>query len=436
MQESWIWLVGMQDHERSAIARSADAEELKVRAISLEELVEGAEAPPVLVVVEAAARSDETIERFRTARKASASAPVVVIGRYIDIDHAVALSRAGVADVVSVPRAGLGARVIASRREPLSAAASSILVGETESMRNVRERIMLAAGHNSTVLLTGETGTGKGVAARLIHDLSPTSDKPLVHTDCAALSATVIESELFGHERGAFTNASHRRTGRFEAARDGTVFLDEIAELDLALQSKMLRILQDREFERVGGEQTLSMEARVIAATNRILTEEVKEGRFRPDLYFRLRVFEIEIPPLRDRLSDIPILVEHGLRELGERLQVVPPKPTPGFNAALREQSWPGNVRELYNVLERAIVSGLDGELQAEHAISEGSPWSITPSHANKVANPAEGQSELAAVLRGTGGNVSRAARRLGVSRTTLQYRIRKQGLEGLIPQD
>lgn len=433
-----IWLVDVEDQDGREIIRSDAAQGLEVRRGTAEEPPEDTDGFPVIVVLAAGSSSTESIRRVRFLRKATASSPVVVVGRGLDVDHAVALARAGVADIVSLPCTDLGDRVIASRRAGISGSGSSILVGETPQMRNVRKRIASAALHDSTVLLTGETGTGKGVAARLIHDLSPVARKRLVHTDCASLSATVIESELFGHERGAFTNATHRRTGRFEAAGGGTVFLDEIAELDLSLQSKLLRVLQDREFERVGGERTISMDARVIVATNRVLSDEVSEGRFRPDLYFRLGVFDIEIPPLRERLDDIPLLVEHGLVGLSERLQVVSPEPTAAFLAALRRRPWPGNVRELFNVLERAMVSGIEGELTPEHAEAEVSRarHPRCPADRGDSQQEFELESELAVVLRGTGGNVSRAARRLGVSRTTLQYRIRKLGLQRLIPRD
>lgn len=432
MNTNNVWLVNVQHHHRQEIVGQAESEHLAVKLLSFDELADTGGPPPLLVVAEAGATSRETLERLSVVRKASQSAPAVIIGRRMDVDHAVAVSRAGATDVVSLPCSGYGHRVLASRREPVDASAASILVGESQVMQQVQRRLSKAAAHNSTVLLTGETGTGKGVAARLVHALSPAAGRAMVHTDCAALSANVIESELFGHERGAFTSAGQRRTGRFEAAGEGSIFLDEIAELDCTLQSKLLRVLQDREFERVGGDQTLTMEARVIVATNRVLSVEVAEGRFRPDLYFRLGVLEIEIPPLRERLDDLTLLVEHGLRELSERLQMVAPTATPEFYEVLREQEWPGNVRELYNVLERAMVSGVESELRGVHASNE----SIRMPQEPPVAAGDSSDRELAGVLRATGGNVSRAARRLGISRTTLQYRIRKRGLEGLIPRD
>ncbi|MEE8164593.1 MAG: sigma-54 factor interaction domain-containing protein, partial [Myxococcota bacterium] len=199
--------------------------------------------------------------------------------------------------------------------EPGSEAASRI-VGGSDVMAALRSEIEAVAPLSSTVLLTGETGTGKGRVARIIHRLSKRSDRPFVHVDCAALSSTIIESELFGHERGSFTNAISRRAGRFELADNGTIFLDEIADLEPRLQSKLLRVLDDRRYERIGGTETLAMRARVIAATSHDLRLAVQEHRFRPDLYYRLNVFHLSIPPLRERASDIPGLVDDIVKKL------------------------------------------------------------------------------------------------------------------------
>ena len=187
-----------------------------------------------------------------------------------------------------------------------------MLAGDGAAMRGLRDEVRAIAALDSTVLLTGETGTGKGRVARLVHDLSRRAASPFVHVDCAALSTTLIESELFGHEKGAFTSATHQHAGRFERAGQGTVFLDEIGDLEPRLQAKLLRVLEDREYERVGGMQTLKLRARVVAATSRDLRRAVQVGAFRADLYFRLSVFHLELPPLREHSEDIPALVEHG----------------------------------------------------------------------------------------------------------------------------
>ena len=232
--------------------------------------------------------------------------------------------------------------------------------GQSPAMQALRDSLARVARLDSTVLLTGETGTGKGRAARVLHDLSPRAGKPFVHVDCAALSPTLIESELFGHEKGAFTNAASQRQGRFEWARDGTVFLDEIGDLDSRLQTKLLRVLDDRAFERLGGTQTLRLRARVIAATSHDLRRAVQAHRFRADLYFRLSVFHFCVPPLRERREDVEELVVHGIAAASERLDIAAPEPSEEFISRLAEYRWPGNVRELLNAMG-LTMPGEDG---------------------------------------------------------------------------
>ena len=240
------------------------------------------------------------------------------------------------------------------------------VVGRSEVMRQILSKARQVASTNATVLLLGETGTGKGVIARTIHHLSGRADRPLIQVNCAALSPHLIESEIFGHEKGAFTGATTRRPGRFELARGTTLFLDEIGDLPLDVQAKLLRVLQDGEFERVGGSETLKTDARVIAATNKELEKETEAGRFRKDLWYRLSVFPIRIPPLRERPDDIPLLVgwlvnKHG-KALGKKFESLPLKTL----AALQRYSWPGNVRELENVIERAVIASPEGHLRIE----------------------------------------------------------------------
>ncbi len=306
--------------------------------------------------------------------------------------------------------------------------------GSSASVRAVRASLAAVAATDSTVLLTGETGTGKGLVARTIHRRSPRRDAPFVHVDCAALSATVIESELFGHERGAYTGASERRAGRFERAGAGTVFLDEVAELGPPLQAKLLRVLEDREYERVGGTCTLSMRARVLAATSRDLAAAVREGDFRPDLFYRLAVVELRLPPLRERLDDLPELVASGLSRIAPRLGVATPRVAPDFLEGLRRRPWPGNVRELMNLLERLLVRRRGAPLDAR-ALQEAQRPGALPTR--PTPRPAPDDPEvIARTLAQTGGNVARAARRLGLPRSTLRHRIARHGLEHVIPRD
>jgi len=314
------------------------------------------------------------------------------------------------------------------------------LVGESRAMRRLRVEIRAVAPLRATVLLTGETGTGKGAAARALHALSKRGTGPLVHVDCASLSPTLIESELFGHERGAFTGALERRVGRFELAAEGTVFLDEVGELDDRQQAKLLRVLHDREYERIGGATTLPMTARVLAATSRGLLREVREGRFRADLYFRLNVVQLRLPPLRERRSDVPLLVRALLPRLAASLDVPECTLADAVLARLASRAWPGNVRELMNVLERLLIrnAGQRVELADLEGVFDFEPWPFAESGGGVAmgladrdggARPAPAPEKLAAVLRANTGNVARAARELGIPRSTLRHRLRRLGL-------
>lgn len=238
------------------------------------------------------------------------------------------------------------------------------IVGQSDGLKYVLYKVEQIAGSDTTVLILGETGTGKELVARAIHDLSPRKNKALVKVNCAALPASLIESELFGHEKGAFTGSHAQHIGRFEVANGGALFLDEIGELPLELQGKLLRVLQDGEFERLGSTRTIKVDTRIIAATNRNLEEEVRKGRFREDLWYRLNIFPITMPPLRDRQDDIPLLVEFYVekiaKRMGKRIEVIPA----GVMTALRQYHWPGNIRELENVLERAVINSSGPKLR------------------------------------------------------------------------
>jgi transcriptional regulator with GAF, ATPase, and Fis domain len=317
----------------------------------------------------------------------------------------------------------------------------SLLVGNAELMVALRRQLARVAPTESTVLLLGETGTGKGLAARELHTRSPRAAGPFVHVDCAALSASLVESELFGHERGAFTGAVAPRLGRLELARGGTLFLDEIGELELPLQGKLLRALQDRRFERLGGTRSLALEARIVAATHRDLRAAVREGRFRKDLWFRLCVFPLTLPPLRARPGDVALLVRAELPGAARRLGVPLPALAPDFVTALARHDWPGNVRELLNALDRALLLADGGVLDAavaQLAIDVGrvDAAPVAPPAPLPAAADAPEPERIAAVLRVTGGNVSRAARRLGVARSTLRWQIERYGLQELVPDD
>jgi two-component system response regulator HydG len=240
------------------------------------------------------------------------------------------------------------------------------LIGQSPLFRATVDLVRQAAASNATVLILGESGTGKELVARALHELSPRSGGPFVPVNCAAIPETILESELFGYERGAFTGANARKEGRFDRANHGTLFLDEIAEMSLAVQAKLLRVVQDGEFERLGGTSTVKVDVRLVAATNRDLAKWVKEGGFREDLFYRLNVVAITMPPLRDRLDDVPLLVDHFLRKFSKKHEREVAGVTREALAALQAYSWPGNVRELENTIERAVVLSGAGSGRAD----------------------------------------------------------------------
>jgi two-component system response regulator AtoC len=244
---------------------------------------------------------------------------------------------------------------------------NEVMIGNSAAMQEVYKTIGRVARSDATVLIAGETGTGKELVASILHRSSSYSRGPLVKVNCAALPETLLESELFGHEKGSFTGAMTQRKGRFEMANKGTIFLDEVGEMTLATQKKLLRVLQEREFERVGGSISVKVDVRVISATNKVLTHEIEEGRFREDLYYRLNVISIFLPPLRERRDDIPLLVEHFLHKHRYTVSSGPARISQGAMQRLMEYDWPGNVRELENMIERATVLSQGGVITEEH---------------------------------------------------------------------
>ncbi|MGB2819736.1 MAG: sigma 54-interacting transcriptional regulator [Phycisphaerae bacterium] len=314
------------------------------------------------------------------------------------------------------------------------------IVGISGAMENIRNLICRVARSSATVLLLGETGTGKEIAARTIHAQSDRAEKPFVAINCAALPETLLESELFGHEAGAFTGAVERKLGRFELAEGGTLFLDEIAEVAPSIQVTLLRALQEKEIVRVGGTETVGCDARIVAATNRNLAEEMRAHRFREDLYYRLNVFPIEIPPLRERREDIPLLVDHFIRRVASEMKMPVPILSPEAMTGLAQYNYPGNIRELQNILERAclLCCRMDGAWPQ--------PQPICPEHlpkelAGDIQLGPPGQSALAAsekgmivkALRENDWNQTKAARALGITRDNIRYRVRKYDIQ--IPQ-
>jgi Nif-specific regulatory protein len=309
----------------------------------------------------------------------------------------------------------------------------SNLVGTSGPMRQVQEQVAQVARANTTVLLRGESGTGKELIAHAIHYDSPRSKRPFVKVSCAALPHDLIESELFGHEKGAFTGAHAAKKGRFELASSGTLFLDEIGELPPATQVKLLRVLQEREFERVGGTESLRVNIRLIAATNKDLEKAIAADEFREDLYHRLNVFTIFVPPLRDRKSDILLLADHFLEKVArEHHKPVRRISTPAIDM-LASYHWPGNVRELANVIERAVVVCDAGVVHAHHLpptlqTAEASGTTLTMTLAQTLA--AVEKDALQDALKSARGNRAKAARLLGATERVFNYRVRKYGID------
>jgi len=301
------------------------------------------------------------------------------------------------------------------------------MVARDPRMLHILDLLEKVAPTSANVLLLGESGVGKEVIARCIHQHSRRADRPFLAVNCAALSPTLVESELFGHERGAFTGAVARRHGVFERARGGTLFLDEIGELDPGLQAKLLRVIQEKRFERLGGEETLETDVRIISATNRDLNRDVQEGRFRADLYYRLSAFPIEIPPLRERPADIDALADHFVALAAARFQKPQLRLGDAARYQLRAHSWPGNVRELENVIERAAILS-DGEILPEHLPFSGER-AVDPAKAGTLNVRGLERRAIEEALRKHGGNRTHAARELGISLRTLQYRLKEYGL-------
>lgn len=377
---------------------------------------------------------------------ARAPAPVcIMLTAYGSIELAVEAMRRGAYDFMTKPinldrldlvlKRALQARALEtenrSLREQLDARYGlEHIIGQSPAMQEVFDTIRQVAPTRATVLVQGESGTGKELVAHALHQLSPRSKGPFIAVHCAALSTTLLESELFGHEKGAFTGAAERRRGRFELADGGTLFLDEIGEIDAALQVKILRVLEERRFERVGGTETIEVDIRLIAATNRDLKQMVAEGTFREDLFYRLDVVAVRLPPLRERVGDLPLLVQHFVatlaRENGKSLDGI----TPEAMQALSAYGWPGNVRELRNMIERMVVLARGDRLTLRdvppHLRGGDEAGALRGGGLSLEANE---KAMIIRALKASDGNVTRAAEELGISRRTLHRKLNEYGL-------
>ena len=334
------------------------------------------------------------------------------------------------------------------QEEVREARAFGDIIGQTASIQQLLRQIELVAPTDATVLILGESGTGKELVAREVHRLSRRADHPLIRVNCASVPRELYESEFFGHVKGAFTGAIRDRAGRFEAADGGTLFLDEAGEVPFALQSKFLRVLQEKQYERVGEEKTRTVDVRIIAASNRDLKKDAEEGRFRQDFYYRLNVFPIEVPPLRERKEDIPILAAHFLKQAARRLRLPPPRFTEAHARLLQSYDWPGNVRELQNAAERALILAQKGSLQFDLLAADlGAPPLLPVPGANGAEPPILTEIEcrqrerenMRAALVKAGWRIhgeAGAAELLGLKPTTLISRMKKMGLKRPAPPE
>jgi two-component system response regulator HydG len=403
------------------------------------------ERAPALVLTDLAMPGMDGMQLLGKMRAAHPHIPVIVVTGSGGVAAAVRAMRAGAEDYVTKPIDFDALLVVLERalaRNALQAETENLrrqlrdrndvglrgLIGASPAMQAVHRTARQVAASRASVLLTGESGTGKGELARAIHGLSPRAEAPFVALHCAALAKSLLESELFGHERGSFTGADKRRLGRFEQADGGTLFLDEIGEIPLLTQVKLLRVLQERTFERVGGNESIKTDVRVIAATNKNLAAEVRAGRFREDLYYRLNVVHIEMPPLRTRENDVMVLADHFLRRFGQENDKPFEKLTSAARAKIAQHRWPGNVRELENAIERAVVLSEGNQIDADAL-----PFDTVPIAQGGVRIPGATMAEIEryailTTLDAMGRSTSKAAGVLDISARTIQYRLLEYG--------
>jgi two-component system response regulator HydG len=389
------------------------------------------------------------IEALKKIKKISPGIPIIIMTAYASVDTAVDALKSGAYDYLTKPldieelkilvKKALHHRKLEQENVYLKERLGdrfdfSNIIGRSTAMQGLFETIALVAPSEATVLIAGESGTGKELIANAIHQNSPRANRPFIKVNCAALPETLLESELFGHEKGAFTGALARKQGRFQLAHTGSIFLDEVGEMTPTTQTKILRVLQEREFEPLGSTQTVKVDTRVIAATNKNLLEEIEQGNFREDLYYRLNVVNLEVPSLRERREDISLLADYFLKKYVEKNRRLIKGFTPRAMDLLIRHSWPGNVRELENVVERAVIMArgdlisqgelpdairdLDGE-------TEKTAVDLSPGRSLKEVE----RDMILRTLEDTGGNRTRTAEILGISRRTLQLKLKEYGV-------
>ncbi len=394
-----------------------------------------------LALLDIKMRGTDGIELQRRLHEIDSSLAVIIMTGYATVESAVEAMKNGAYDYLKKPLDPEEVSVkvhkavterktqqenVMLRETVAEIAKPSELVGQSAAMQRVFEAIETVGPTEATVLITGESGTGKELVARAIHAAGPRRFHPLVVIHCGALTETLLESELFGHEKGAFTGAQFRKKGKFEVAEGGTVFLDEIGDISLKTQTDLLRVLQEREIVRVGGNQPIKVDFRCIAATNKDLEKLIEEGKFRPDLFYRLNVFRIELPPVRDRRDDIPLLVNHFVHKFAMQMNKRINRVAPAAMYMLQQYDWPGNVRELENAVERAMVVAQEPELREQDFILKPKAAG-EEGGATKTLEDIE-RAHILRVLEECGGNQTRAAEVLDIDRVTLHNKLKKYG--------
>jgi two-component system NtrC family response regulator len=404
------------------------------------------EEAPSLVILDLRMPDMDGLEVLKEAKAIHPKLPVIMLTAHGTIETAIEAMKIGATDYITKPFDLDELKLVVKQNLLVSQLETEVtflrseltskygnMIGQSKIMQDIIALIERVANSNASVLITGESGTGKEVAAVAIHQNSPRRNEPFIPVNCAALPEHLLESELFGHERGAFTGATARKLGRFELADKGTIFLDEIAEMSLNMQAKLLRVLQEKSFERVGGTETLSLDVRVIAATNRQLDEAIRKGQFREDLFYRLNVIHIHLPPLRERKEDIPLLAKHFLNKFGHTYQVE--KISPEAMELLCNYHWPGNIRELQNVIERSAIICRGKIIYPEHLPRElyapsKSTTDLVIEFPDQGISLEELEKELILkALEKSGGNQTKAAQLLGITRSALLYRSQKYGI-------
>jgi two-component system response regulator AtoC len=397
---------------------------------------------PSIAIIDLVMPGMDGIELLKKAKEICPDIEVIVITAYASIPTAIAAMKQGAHDYVEKPfspeRVELLIKKLVEHRRLVQENISlhekldqryrfEDIITKSAKMQQVIELIKIVAKSNATVLITGESGTGKELVAQAIHSQSHRKDKPFVPVSCAALPESLLESELFGHEKGAFTGAHALRKGKIEFAHRGTLFLDEIGEMSANIQVHLLRVLEERAFTRVGGNELIKVDVRVVSATNRDMKQAVAGGQFREDLYYRLNVVTIELPPLRERKEDIPLLAEHFLKKFTAENQKNIIGFSPEVTDFLLKYQWPGNVRELENTIERAVILAQNPEIQLDELLQKNSPLVDTASLGRTLKEVEK--NHIMNILDETGGNYGMAARILGISRATIYNKVKEYGL-------